>query len=199
MQRLVEQQVADLGECVSVTLTATGQAFMVPRHFIALHGLKAPDLPALAELYGFEEVRDGMSKCDIVAATHVFYRGVMHRIASKWGVTVGERLAKPSQGGVGCVTESGERISMWDAEGYFQESREEVFMSMWVVYYNPRDFPGKYVARRHDVLRGPTPSRASSEYFTADTLEEIQSRIPPGMYRMNRYEDDDPNIVETWI
>jgi hypothetical protein len=54
MLELVEQMVADMGENVEVV--ACGRRFKVPRHFIALHGLKATDLPTLAKLYGFEEV-----------------------------------------------------------------------------------------------------------------------------------------------
>jgi hypothetical protein len=56
-RELVERQIAELGECVSVINIATKRTFMVPRHFIALHGIKAGELPDLAERYGFEEVR----------------------------------------------------------------------------------------------------------------------------------------------
>lgn len=54
MQQLVEQMIADLGEDIEVL--AGGRKFKVPRHFIALHGLKATDLASLAKEYGFEEV-----------------------------------------------------------------------------------------------------------------------------------------------
>jgi hypothetical protein len=55
MRKLVEELVADMGECVK--LTVGGRGFMVPRHFIALHGIRGSDLPALAEQYGFKEAR----------------------------------------------------------------------------------------------------------------------------------------------
>lgn len=55
-QELVERQIAELGNCVTVTLL-TGRRFHVPRHFIALHEFSANELPALAAQYGFEEVR----------------------------------------------------------------------------------------------------------------------------------------------
>jgi|SRR5277367_5300502 len=146
-----------------------------------------------------EAERGAMSKCSILEATHVLYKGKLHHIASKWGMSVGDRLAKPSQGGFGCVTDTGERISMWDAEMYFQEMQEEPFMSMWTVYYDPRDFPGKYVARRHDIFRDKKESRPSSQYFVADSLDEIRALIPYGMACLTRSEEDDARIVETWI
>lgn len=40
----------------TVTLVAPGGQFAVPRIFIACHGVKAADLPALAARYGFERV-----------------------------------------------------------------------------------------------------------------------------------------------
>jgi hypothetical protein len=56
-QKLVEEQVAELGECIKITLPSLGRSFMVPRHFVTLHGVKAYDLPVLAKEYGFEEVK----------------------------------------------------------------------------------------------------------------------------------------------
>lgn len=50
-QEYVERQIAELGERVKVKHVETGRIFMVPRHYIALHGLKGEELPAL----GFEE------------------------------------------------------------------------------------------------------------------------------------------------
>jgi hypothetical protein len=52
MQKLVEYQIAQLGENMVVTLAETGRKFRVPRHFIALHGLKGKELPTL----GFTEL-----------------------------------------------------------------------------------------------------------------------------------------------
>jgi hypothetical protein len=145
-----------------------------------------------------------MKRCDIYDATHVESRhdkGKVLRIASKWGID-GRHLAKPSEGGFGCVTETGERVSMWDAFAYFQETAEVPFMSQWVVYSHPRDFPDKFVARRHDIYRGDHDPHASEEYFTADTLDEIQVRIQelnPNLTCLNRFPDDDANIVEVWL
>lgn len=53
-QAFVERQIAALGPYIQVT-TPHG-SWMVPRHYIALHGLKSMDLPGLAQLYGWEKV-----------------------------------------------------------------------------------------------------------------------------------------------
>jgi len=41
----------------AVLVAAGGRAWQVPRIYIAAHGLKPADLPALAERYGFTEGR----------------------------------------------------------------------------------------------------------------------------------------------
>jgi hypothetical protein len=50
----VEQLIAELGP--TVTVTVNNRAWQVPRHYIALHGLIAAQLPALAARFGFTEV-----------------------------------------------------------------------------------------------------------------------------------------------
>jgi hypothetical protein len=75
---------------------------------------------------------------------------------------------------------------------------EEPFMSMWVVYSDPKDFPGKYVARRHDLYHG-REAAASDEHYVADTLEEIRAAIPGDLVCFARLPDDDVKIVETWL
>lgn len=44
-----------LGLPPAVKVTAGQRAWLVPRIFIAVHGLKAGELPGLAERYGFPE------------------------------------------------------------------------------------------------------------------------------------------------
>lgn len=66
-------------------------------------------------------------------------------------------------------------------------------ISLICVYFNPRDYPGKYVARLWDCDR-PTQIMA-----TADTLEGIRAKIPDTMVKLDRDHRDDPVIVETWI
>ena len=62
------------------------------------------------------------------------------------------------------------------------------------VYYNPSDYPGKYVARVFDV------TVASKYVVVKDTLEEIRKAIPKNRFkRFVRRDNDDPVIVETYI
>lgn len=56
-QRMVEEFVRDLGETLLISVGR--RTWRVPRHYIALHGLKAVDLPVIATEYGFEEVEHG--------------------------------------------------------------------------------------------------------------------------------------------
>jgi len=79
------------------------------------------------------------------------------------------------------------------------ETQEKPFMSVWVVYFNPRDFPGRFVARRHDILHDKPDPVASSEHFVRNTLREVRETIPLGLICMNRSPGDDAKIVETWI
>jgi hypothetical protein len=66
-------------------------------------------------------------------------------------------------------------------------------LDIWVIYDNPLDAPGKFVARRH-TLDGPT-----DEAYEADSLEDARGLIPDGLVRMPRDGRDEPQIVETWI
>lgn len=58
---------------------------------------------------------------DVREATHVKVGGRVERIVSKWGINDKGHLAKPSEGGFGVVTESGRRVSMWEAQSYLKE------------------------------------------------------------------------------
>jgi hypothetical protein len=70
-------------------------------------------------------------------------------------------------------------------------------MKQWVVYYNPSDYPEKYVVREWHVLRDSLI--ANDHVVIGNTLEEARTLIPQGLYRLPRLENDDPVIVEVWI
>lgn len=63
-----------------------------------------------------------MKDTDVRNATHVKVNGRIEKIESKFGVSSDGRLAKPSEGGFGVVTESGRTVSMWNAQSYFTDS-----------------------------------------------------------------------------
>ncbi|SNT23492.1 hypothetical protein SAMN06265795_11847 [Noviherbaspirillum humi] len=65
--------------------------------------------------------------------------------------------------------------------------------SIWVVYESPVDFPDQYVARRL-YLNQPT-----SDFVVGDTLIDVRSKLPKGLFRMERSERDDPQVRESWI
>jgi len=70
-------------------------------------------------------------------------------------------------------------------------------LEMWTIYDHPDDMPDCFVARKFRVLpTGPEPTR---ELRAAGSLEEVRSMLPLGLVNLGRYEDDEPQIVETWI
>jgi hypothetical protein len=68
---------------------------------------------------------------------------------------------------------------------------------VWTVYRNPRDYPGKWVLRGHDVTAGNVQPRDS--VIVADTYAQLSLDIPPGLTHMPRHSLDDPAIYESWI
>ena len=68
---------------------------------------------------------------------------------------------------------------------------------VYVVYDHPKDNPGHFVVRPWSLgNRGFQPSLTATLY---DTLEEARKTIPATMRRFDRFENDDPCIVEVWI
>lgn len=66
---------------------------------------------------------------------------------------------------------------------------------IWVVYRHPLDYPDKYIARpfktRFAVLPLPV-------HLEARTLKRLRRQLPLDLLRIDRFDDDDANIVETW-
>lgn len=52
---MMQKIISEMGEFVTVKVLGTNECYLVPRHFIALHGLDAKDLPRLAVKYGFKK------------------------------------------------------------------------------------------------------------------------------------------------
>lgn len=71
-------------------------------------------------------------------------------------------------------------------------------MIMYVVYVNPRDFPGKVVVRRWGIdADGPAPE--SKEFAVVDSIIEAREALPEGLFKIRRSPNDDPVIAEVWI
>jgi hypothetical protein len=71
---------------------------------------------------------------------------------------------------------------------------DKTALPMIVVYHNPEDFPGKYVARLVYSPHGPTKYA-----IVKDTFSEIRESMPSGMRRIPPFKEDDPVIVEVFI
>lgn len=67
-------------------------------------------------------------------------------------------------------------------------------LSIWTIYDNPKDYPGKFVARRFEL------DRPTGTVLVANTLIELRRQMMEwGLTRLPRAEEDDPVIVETWL
>lgn len=66
-------------------------------------------------------------------------------------------------------------------------------LPLLVVYDKPLDYPEKVVVRLFD-LEKPTPY-----IMLFDTVAQARERISEGFMCIPRSEQDDPNIVESWI
>lgn len=67
-------------------------------------------------------------------------------------------------------------------------------LQMWVIYWNPADYPGEHVARMHSAKDG------ASSQVVKGTIEELRERFDTmGLVNIGRYTGDDPCIVEVWI
>lgn len=68
---------------------------------------------------------------------------------------------------------------------------------MWVICFNPSDYPGKYTVRVHCMVDGET--RIDPSVQVAKTIEAARNLIPGGLVCMPRDPSDAPVIVETWL
>lgn len=67
-------------------------------------------------------------------------------------------------------------------------------LSIWTVYDHPTDYPEFFVARRFE---DETPT---SEVIVAPQIGLLRDYLAArGLYRIQRFEDDDAKIVEVWL
>jgi hypothetical protein len=70
---------------------------------------------------------------------------------------------------------------------------------IWTVYNHPDDFPDHVVARRH-VFTGCQYVPSPTEFKLAGDLVAIYAFLEDkGLVPLDRYENDDSNILETWM
>lgn len=70
-------------------------------------------------------------------------------------------------------------------------------MFMWVVYDSPADFPGRFVVRKWVIRK--SGEQPTTEVYHAKTLEGVRAMVSHGLVCIPRDENDNPNIVETWL
>ena len=77
----------------------------------------------------------------------------------------------------------------------------DIVMTQYVVYENPKDYPGKFVVRKHFICNGiehpvadPVPYMIEEGY---SPIEDEMMRL--GLYNLHRFPDDDPVIKEVWL
>jgi hypothetical protein len=71
-------------------------------------------------------------------------------------------------------------------------------LPMWVIYYDPKDYPGKWVVRRFDIssAEGIVPQTEAS---VCDSLTEARAAVPLGASWLDRSPGDEPQIKEMWL
>src|SRR5580693_4085319 len=83
-----------------------------------------------------------------------------------------------------------------ESRGTLGDNDMEV-LTIWRVFYNPGDYPGKWVLRGFDVKpEGPQPH---ADCVVADSLAEIRAAVPVGLWPLPRNRHDDPAIYESWF
>ncbi|MDD3473380.1 MAG: hypothetical protein PHS86_11400 [Syntrophaceae bacterium] len=77
--------------------------------------------------------------------------------------------------------------------------------SVWVVFNNRTlDYPGVFVCRRFESFGFPVRVEVREVVATATTLDELHQKMPKmgdgrELVCLAPHENDDPNILETWI
>ncbi|MDW9600173.1 hypothetical protein GOA86_17605 [Sinorhizobium meliloti] len=76
-------------------------------------------------------------------------------------------------------------------------------LDIYVVCHDASDFPGKYTCRCQTIYHGGGNiggSEISLEVLVADRIEPIRAEMRRrGLYRLPRFANDDPVIVECWL
>lgn len=73
------------------------------------------------------------------------------------------------------------------------------FMHVWTIYRHPSDFPpGTWVARRSEVHKSQQVLM-TGDVRTAENLDALRAKLPRGLTRIQRMENEDAVIEEHWL
>ena len=68
---------------------------------------------------------------------------------------------------------------------------------MYTIFTGVSDFPPGFVVRQFAVTsHGSTPGAVLGH---RSTLAQARALLPPGLVNLDRDDDDDPTVVETWV
>lgn len=76
-------------------------------------------------------------------------------------------------------------------------TRYERGVRTYTIYFNPDDFPGKYVVR--GWTSHVSHSEMDKECEVVDSLEKAREKIPVGMVWQARHPSDVRAVVEAWV
>ncbi len=74
-------------------------------------------------------------------------------------------------------------------------------LTMWAIYENPADYPGKFVARELQVSAGKVVARADP-LIVCSTLQQARKAIVGDrrdLLNVGRSEFDHASVVEVWL
>ena len=76
-----------------------------------------------------------------------------------------------------------------------------VISRLLTVYDHPLDHPEYYVARWWDILEDSVlrPEQRAYLFKDLDTLRAWIQQEWPWLHRLERFPNDDPNILEVWL
>lgn len=77
------------------------------------------------------------------------------------------------------------------------EIRKISNLPMISIYFDPKDYPGKYVARVFDISVGKV--NATRYIMLSDNLEDLRSAMPTNFTHMDKSPNDDPQLLEVWF
>jgi hypothetical protein len=69
-------------------------------------------------------------------------------------------------------------------------------LSTFTIFNRPLDAPESFVVRRFEIFPNHVVPR---EAFLFSTLEGARASLPAGLVCFARRDDDEPQIVETWL
>lgn len=75
---------------------------------------------------------------------------------------------------------------------------ESNYLSMWILFDHPDDYPDHFVARRRLIL--PGNDLAMPEAYLSASLDALRNHFSAqGLSRMMRDPEDAPKIIEIWF